>query len=140
MLAPMPLASTLGVGGAKAHVITPMVLSRNGNAMTISNQLYHNILEQHQLSLLSLPLSSGLLNKEIIERKKNGKKLKFYPDDLKALASYMFANSKIQDSRNFDKATQKYSGGGILMQGLRCNDKKPGVDPWGRFYDDRKYE
>lgn len=77
-------------------------------------------------------------NKIVSFKLDNGKKLNFYPDDLKALASYMFANSKIQDSRDFDKDTQKYSGGGILMQGLRCNDKKPGIDPWGRYFDDRK--
>lgn len=76
-------------------------------------------------------------NKIVTFRLDNGRKLRFYPDDLKALASYMFANSKIQDSRITDKNTGKKTGG-ILMQGLRCNDSKPGVDPWGRFYDDRK--
>lgn len=77
MLAPMPLASTLGIGGVKTHVITPIVLSRNGNAITLSNQLYQSVLNQHQLNLLSLPLSSGMLHKEIKERKGQGKKLKF---------------------------------------------------------------
>ena len=76
-------------------------------------------------------------NKIVTFKLDNGKNLRFYPDDLKALASYMFANSKIQDGRVTDKETGKTTGG-ILMQGLRCNDSKPGVDPWGRFYDDRK--
>jgi len=68
----------------------------------------------------------------------DGIKIKFYPDDLKALASYMFANSLVQDSREYDAASDTFSGGGILMQGMRCNDKKPAKDPWGRFYDDKK--
>ena len=77
LLAPMPLASTLGIAGVKANVITPMVLSRNGNAITISKQLYHEILAQHQVSLLSLPLSASMLKKTIATRKAQQKKLKF---------------------------------------------------------------
>lgn len=77
MLAPMPLASTLGVGGPKANVITPFVLSRNGNAITLSNQLYKTILDQHNLTLLSLPLSSGMLKKTIEQRKADNKKVCF---------------------------------------------------------------
>lgn len=66
----------------------------------------------------------------------NGRTLKFFPDDMKALASYMWANSLIQDGRKYDEKTDSYSGGGILMQGMRCNDKSPKKDPWGRVYDD----
>lgn len=77
MLAPMPLASTLGIGSVKANVITPFVLSRNGNAITLSNQLYHNILEQYQVSLLSLPLSSSMLKKTIEQRREQNSKLRF---------------------------------------------------------------
>lgn len=65
----------------------------------------------------------------------NGKTLRFFPDDLKALASYMWANSLVQDGRTYDDKTDSYSGGGILMEGLRCNDPSPKKDPWGRFYD-----
>lgn len=68
-------------------------------------------------------------------RLENGKTLRFFPDDLKALASYMWANSLIQDGRVYDEKTDSYSGGGILMEGLRCNDPSPKKDPWGRFYD-----
>ncbi|MGJ8692275.1 MAG: CmpA/NrtA family ABC transporter substrate-binding protein [Thalassotalea sp.] len=77
MLAPMPLASTLGLGGVRANVITPFILSRNGNAITLSNQLYQEILTQHDLSLLSLPLSSNMLKKTIEARRAENKKLKF---------------------------------------------------------------
>lgn len=40
MLAPMPIAATLGLGRAAAPVIAPMSLSLNGNAITVSRQLY----------------------------------------------------------------------------------------------------
>lgn len=75
----------------------------------------------------------------------DGRKLKFYPDDLKGLAAMLWANSLIQDGKYnpVDEKSQnlvaengeKAVTGGIIMQGLRCNDKKPKKDEWGRFYD-----
>jgi hypothetical protein len=67
----------------------------------------------------------------------NGKTLKFFPDDLKALVSYMWANSIVQDGRTYDEENDTYGGGGILNQGLKCNENFPKKDPWGRIYDDR---
>lgn len=43
MLAPMPLAATLGLGGISRPVIAPLSLDLNGNAVTISNGLYSQI-------------------------------------------------------------------------------------------------
>ncbi|MGH6734997.1 MAG: CmpA/NrtA family ABC transporter substrate-binding protein [Methyloceanibacter sp.] len=40
MLAPMPIAATLGLGRATEPVIAPMSLSLNGNAITVSQPLY----------------------------------------------------------------------------------------------------
>ncbi|MCT4640680.1 MAG: hypothetical protein N4A33_00180 [Bacteriovoracaceae bacterium] len=60
----------------------------------------------------------------------NGKNLKFYPADIKALMSQLWFNSLIQDGR--DPSTNY---GGVLSQGLRCNEKAPKKDEWGRFYD-----
>jgi nitrate/nitrite transport system ATP-binding protein len=41
MVAGMPIAMTLGMGGkAPLPVVTPLVLARNGNAITLSRQLY----------------------------------------------------------------------------------------------------
>ncbi|MDH4981685.1 CmpA/NrtA family ABC transporter substrate-binding protein [Hyphomicrobium sp. D-2] len=40
MLAPMPIAATLGLGRATEPVIAPMSLSLNGNAITVSRALY----------------------------------------------------------------------------------------------------
>lgn len=39
MLAPLPLATSLGVGGTRADMITALVLSLNGNAITVSSGL-----------------------------------------------------------------------------------------------------
>lgn len=75
----------------------------------------------------------------------DGRKLTFLPDDLKALASLLWANSLIQDGKwnpldeNGNNLTdnngEKAITGGIIMQGLRCNEKRPKTDEWGRFYD-----
>ncbi len=51
----------------------------------------------------------------------NGKRLPFYPTDLKALVSLAYANSLVQDN--------------VLMEGLRCNDSRPRRDSFGRYVD-----
>ena len=43
MLAPMPIAATLGLGRATKPVIAPMSLSLNGNAITVSQPLYEEM-------------------------------------------------------------------------------------------------
>jgi NitT/TauT family transport system ATP-binding protein/nitrate/nitrite transport system substrate-binding protein len=45
MLAPMPIAATLGLGRATEPVIAPMALSLNGNAITVSLSLYADMLD-----------------------------------------------------------------------------------------------
>ena len=78
MLAPMPLASSLGIGCAKTHIITPLVLSLNGNAITISQQLHVEILNENSLSHVTLPLAGYLLRNVIQTRKQQGRpKIKF---------------------------------------------------------------
>lgn len=54
----------------------------------------------------------------------NGKRMPFYPDDLKALISLTWANSTIQDA--------------VISEGLRCNQKSPEKDENGRFIDTKK--
>jgi NitT/TauT family transport system ATP-binding protein/nitrate/nitrite transport system substrate-binding protein len=78
MLAPMPLASSLGLGCAKVKVITPLVLSLNGNAITLSEKLHKEILQENNLAHVTLPLAAYLLQKVIDVRKKQKRpKLKF---------------------------------------------------------------
>ena len=50
MLAPMPLASALGLGAPPANVITPLVLSLNGNAITLSEGLLQEILKENEIN------------------------------------------------------------------------------------------
>lgn len=65
----------------------------------------------------------------------NGRRLNFYPSDIKGLVSLTWANSIIQDSLIVDGRTDQVSGGGVIMQGLRCNDDSAETDEWGRYYD-----
>lgn len=43
MLAPMPLITTLGAAGIRAPIITGLVLSLNGNAITVSSALWNKM-------------------------------------------------------------------------------------------------
>lgn len=82
-LAPMPLASTLGLSSAKTEVIAPMILSQNGNAITISESLFRQIKVVNQLEHIDFPLSATLLKPIIKKRKRKKSRLKFatvYPD------------------------------------------------------------
>lgn len=54
----------------------------------------------------------------------NGKKMPFYPDDIKALVSLMWANSTIQSN--------------VIFEGNRCNKKYPDKDKHGRYIDTKK--
>jgi hypothetical protein len=67
----------------------------------------------------------------------NGKQLRFFPDDLKGLASLLWANSLVQDSKFLDPNTGENVGGGVIWEGLRCNLKRPKRDRYGRTYDHR---
>ncbi|GGD74018.1 CmpA/NrtA family ABC transporter substrate-binding protein [Lacimicrobium alkaliphilum] len=75
MLAPMPLASQLGLGGNRAPIITPFVLSFNGNAITLSESLCRELCELHGLPLnkLPLPLPASLLKAVIDKRIQEGR-------------------------------------------------------------------
>lgn len=64
----------------------------------------------------------------------NGKKLKFYPSDIRGLVSLYYVNSLIQDPAWINNeglpGTQ-----GTVSAGLRCNLKNARTDIWGRPYD-----
>lgn len=60
-------------------------------------------------------------NKTVWVTLPNNKKMPFYPNDIKALISLMWANSTIQDS--------------VIVEGLRCNRKMPKKDEFGRYID-----
>jgi two-component system, oxyanion-binding sensor len=77
MLAPMPLASQLDLGGNSANIITPFILSFNGNAITLSEALCREICQLHGIPLnnLPLPLPASLLQAVIDERLQQGRPL-----------------------------------------------------------------
>lgn len=54
----------------------------------------------------------------------NGKRMPFYPNDIKALVSLMWAHSTIQDN--------------VIFEGNRCNRKNPSKDKYGRYIDVEK--
>lgn len=43
LLAPVPVASQLGIGHPKAAMVAPFALSRNGNAISVSHRLYDDM-------------------------------------------------------------------------------------------------
>ncbi len=65
----------------------------------------------------------------------DGRNLRFFPADIKALVSLLWANSLIQDNKNIDSKTGKNIGGGVINAGLRCNLEKVARDNYGRLYD-----
>lgn len=77
MLAPMPLASTLGLNGSKCNVITAFNLSMNGNGITISSKLVDKITALNNGKMPELPLNSSWLAKVVADEKIKGNKLKF---------------------------------------------------------------
>lgn len=62
--------------------------------------------------------------KTVVVTLPNGKKLPFYPNDIKALVSLMWANSTIQSN--------------VIFEGNRCNKKNPDKDKYGRYIDTEK--
>ncbi|MAZ48914.1 MAG: hypothetical protein CME65_10140 [Halobacteriovoraceae bacterium] len=74
--------------------------------------------------------------KAVSFRLPDGRELKFYPEDIKGLTSMLWANSTIQDGKFINDQGQNV-GGGIIMQGLRCNDGDAAKDEFGRIYDHR---
>ncbi len=73
MLAPMPLASSLGLGCDSTDIFTPLVLSLNGNAITLSTTLLDEIKICNELDEVSLPLDASLLNNVISRRQSQNK-------------------------------------------------------------------
>ncbi len=72
LLAPMPLASSLGLGSMQVQMSVPMVLSQNGNAISLSPVLCHEILRNNALAELPFPMPASLLRQSIERRKKSG--------------------------------------------------------------------
>ncbi|WP_026287869.1 CmpA/NrtA family ABC transporter substrate-binding protein [Thioalkalivibrio sp. ALJ24] len=65
MLAGMPIASTLGVGATQRNTITAFSMDLNGNAITVSNELYDRMVEADPEAMSERPISARALKKVI---------------------------------------------------------------------------
>lgn len=68
--------------------------------------------------------ASGVIpkpEKTVVVTLPDGRRMPFYPEDIKGLISLTWANSLVQDN--------------VLSEGLRCKRIRPKRDRYGRFYD-----
>lgn len=63
MLAPMPLVTTLGAAGIRAPMITGLVLSLNGNGVTVSSSLWNKM---NQCTDSEQPINSALASAQAL--------------------------------------------------------------------------
>lgn len=63
MLAPMPLAMTLGLGPIHKPMVTAFSMDLNGNAITVSNALYERMLRADAAAMNERPLSARALKR-----------------------------------------------------------------------------
>lgn len=73
MLAGMPLAATLGIGAVPKETITAYSMDLNGNAITVSNELYERMVKADPEAMKQRPISAKALKKVIDEDKAAGK-------------------------------------------------------------------
>jgi two-component system, oxyanion-binding sensor len=69
MLAPMPIAATLGLGRATEPVIAPMSLSLNGNAITVSQRLYHDMCVADEGAVHQGGMAAARALAEVVDRR-----------------------------------------------------------------------
>ena len=73
MLYPMPIASTLGIGGVQCPMVTAICLSLGGNAITVSNALHDEMLGAASDFITDRSESALALKKTIQSRQAVGK-------------------------------------------------------------------
>jgi two-component system, oxyanion-binding sensor len=69
MLAPMPIAATLGLGRATEPVIAPMSLSLNGNAITVSKPLYEEMCSADADATLAGGMAAARALAQVVRRR-----------------------------------------------------------------------
>lgn len=73
MLAGMPIAASLGVGAMEKPTVTAFSMDLNGNAITVSNELYERMLEADPEAMKEQPMSARALKKVIDADKAAGR-------------------------------------------------------------------
>ena len=77
LLAPMPLASSLGLHGAPFPLLSALNLSAHGNAITLSNHILDEIRQNNHGTLPDFPLDAGFFAPIIEARRAQHRQLKF---------------------------------------------------------------
>lgn len=73
MLAPMPLAATLGIGHVRERVIAPVALSMNGNAITVSREIFAQMRDiEHKAACAGGTIAATALAAVVKERRERG--------------------------------------------------------------------
>jgi nitrate/nitrite transport system substrate-binding protein len=67
LLAPMPFASALGLGGVAQPICTGLCLGLGGNAITVSQSLYRRLVDTNPEALIGRPVSAIAL-RDVIEQ------------------------------------------------------------------------
>ena len=75
MLAAMPIATTLGLGEVKKPIITALSLDLNGNAITVSRELYRRMREADPEAAAERPLTARALAEVIAADRAVGRKI-----------------------------------------------------------------
>ncbi|EIJ42280.1 ABC-type nitrate/sulfonate/bicarbonate transport system, periplasmic component [Beggiatoa alba B18LD] len=73
MLAGMPIAATLGIGALPKPTITAYSMDLNGNAITVSNELYERMVQADPEAMKASPTTAQALKKVIDADKAAGK-------------------------------------------------------------------
>lgn len=73
MLAPMPLAMSLGLGPMHKPMVTALTLDLNGNAITVSNALYERMQRADAAAMNERPLSARALKAVIDAERQAGR-------------------------------------------------------------------
>lgn len=74
MLAPMPIAASLGLEPTDKPMVTALSLDLNGNAITVSNSLYGEMRRADGEAMAHRPLTARALAKVIVERRERGER------------------------------------------------------------------
>jgi nitrate/nitrite transport system substrate-binding protein len=75
MLAPMPFASALGLGGPSLPLCTGLCLGLGGNAITVSQSLYRRLADANPEALIGRPVSALALRDLIEQDREAGRPL-----------------------------------------------------------------
>ncbi len=69
MLAPMLMATTLGLGGFKKPLVTAYSFGLNGNAISVSNELYESMIT-YESELIRYPGKTAMVLKQVVTARK----------------------------------------------------------------------